>query len=102
MDQDDRLLNPMEIKKVREFVGRRFPGLKNQPITESRVCQLTFSSDEHFIIDQHPELSNVWFVCAGSGHGFKHGPAIGEYVADRILNNTKHSEYDQAFRLKGT
>jgi glycine/D-amino acid oxidase-like deaminating enzyme len=27
----------------------------------------------------------VWLVGGGSGHGFKHGPALGEYVAARIV-----------------
>jgi len=27
----------------------------------------------------------VWLVGGGSGHGFKHGPALGEYVAGRVL-----------------
>jgi glycine/D-amino acid oxidase-like deaminating enzyme len=25
-------------------------------------------------------MSNVWLAGGGSGHGFKHGPAVGEYV----------------------
>jgi glycine/D-amino acid oxidase-like deaminating enzyme len=25
-----------------------------------------------------------WLVGGGSGHGFKHGPALGEYVADCV------------------
>jgi glycine/D-amino acid oxidase-like deaminating enzyme len=32
-----------------------------------------------------PERDNVWVVGGGSGHGFKHGPAVGEYVPARIL-----------------
>lgn len=27
----------------------------------------------------------LWIVGGGSGHGFKHGPALGEYVASRVL-----------------
>ena len=100
MDNDDRIVNSYEVKRIHEFVAHRFPGLKNQPVLESRVCQLTLSKDEHFIIDKHPEMDNVWFVCAGSGHGFKHGPALGEYVANRILANKLDPEYDDAFRLK--
>jgi len=34
-------------------------------------------------------LSNVWFAGGGSGHGFKHGPAVGEYVTAQILENAK-------------
>ena len=36
------------------------------------------------LIDRHPAMPNVWLVGGGSGHGFKHGPAVGEYVAARI------------------
>ncbi len=99
MDEDDRFINPYEVKRTRAFLAKRFPGLKDQPILEDRVCQLTFSSDEHFIVDQHPQIKNVWFLCAGSGHGFKHGPALGEYVANRILLDKKVSELDEVFRL---
>ena len=99
MDMDERLIHPIEIKRARDFVEERFPALKNQPITEGRVCQLTFSTDEHFIADQHPDLENTWFACAGSGHAFKHGPAFGRYMANRVLNNTKVDEYDLAFGL---
>lgn len=99
-DTDERMVNPYVTKQVHDYVNWRFPGLKNQPIVSTRVCQLTFSTDEHFIIDKHPSINNVWFVAAGSGHGFKHGPALGEYVANRILNNKVDKEYDDAFRLK--
>ncbi len=99
-DTDERMVNPYEAKRVRDFVNYRFPGLRDQPIVGTRVCQLTFSIDEHFIIDKHPDLNNVWFVGAGSGHGFKHGPALGEYVANRILKGTEDKEYDDAFKLK--
>lgn len=100
MDSDDRLTNLNEIKRVRNFVNRRFPALANQPITETRVCQITNSFDSHFIVDTHPNADNLWFACAGSGHAFKHGPALGKYIAERILQNKKDEEYDEAFRLK--
>ena len=32
-------------------------------------------------MESHPEASNLWFLGGGSGHGFKHGPALGELVA---------------------
>jgi glycine/D-amino acid oxidase-like deaminating enzyme len=28
----------------------------------------------------------VWIAGGGSGHGFKHGPALGEYLSERILH----------------
>lgn len=100
MDLDDRLSNTYELKRVREFVAKRFPGLRGQPILETRVCQISSSSDEHFIIDQHPDMENLWFACAGSGHAFKHGPALGEYISNRIYAGKELPEFDDSFRLK--
>ncbi|MEM7372566.1 MAG: FAD-dependent oxidoreductase [Bacteroidota bacterium] len=100
LDRDDRIVNMYELKRVHEFVAKRFPGLKEQPILETRVCQLSFSAEEDFIIDRHPAMSNVWFACAGSGHAFKHGPALGEYIARRIYAGEQFPEYDEAFKLR--
>lgn len=101
MDTDERLIHHIEIKRARDFVEQRFPALKNQPITGGRVCQLTLSTDEHFIVDTHPDNVNLWFACAGSGHAFKHGPAFGEYMSNRVLAGAQVEEYDKAFKLKG-
>jgi glycine/D-amino acid oxidase-like deaminating enzyme len=49
------------------------------------VCQYENTSSGDFLIDRHPEIENVWLVGGGSGHGFKHGPAVGEYACGRIL-----------------
>jgi glycine/D-amino acid oxidase-like deaminating enzyme len=54
---------------------------------ETRVCQYENTSNGDFLIDRHPELSNVWLAGGGSGHGFKHGPAVGEYIARQLLEN---------------
>jgi glycine/D-amino acid oxidase-like deaminating enzyme len=51
---------------------------------DSRVCQYENTANGDFIIDRHPDLENVWIVGGGSGHGFKHGPAVGEYAAARL------------------
>lgn len=84
-DSGERVVTPETLATVREFVGRRFPGLQNAPLLASEVCQYENTSNGDFLIDRHPERDNVWLVGGGSGHGFKHGPALGEYVAARIL-----------------
>ena len=71
---------------VRKYVARRFPALKDAPIVETRVCQYENTSSGDFLIDRHSEMENVWFVGGGSGHGFKHGPAVGEYVTGQLLD----------------
>jgi sarcosine oxidase len=84
-DTQSRIVTEAAAEEVREYVGRRFPALRGAPIVETRVCQYENTSSGDFLIDRHPGAANVWFVGGGSGHGFKHGPAVGEYVAARIF-----------------
>jgi glycine/D-amino acid oxidase-like deaminating enzyme len=44
------------------------------------------------LIDFHPRLGNVLLVGAGSGHGFKHGPAVGRYAADAVTGTLRNAE----------
>jgi len=81
----DRLPSAEGLMAAREFLAFRFPLLKDAPTLEAQVCQYEQSPDEDFIIDQHPSAANVWLVGGGSGHGFKHGPAIGEMVSELVL-----------------
>jgi monomeric sarcosine oxidase len=83
-DSGERIITPVTLTAVREFVARRFPALKNAPLVASEVCQYENTSNGDFLVDRHPDLENVWLVGGGSGHGFKHGPALGEYVADQV------------------
>jgi monomeric sarcosine oxidase len=83
-DTQSRIASTEALDAARKFVARRFPTLKNAPVVETRVCQYENTSNGDFLIDRHPEFDNVWLVGGGSGHGFKHGPSLGEYVAARV------------------
>ena len=85
-DRGDRTITREGIAAMRDFLARRFPPLQDAPLLEARVCQYENSSNGDFLIDRHPDFVNVWLVGGGSGHGFKHGPALGEYVAARVVN----------------
>jgi sarcosine oxidase len=69
---------------MRAYLAERFPALAHAPLVESRVCQYENTSNGDFILDRHPTLENVWLAGGGSGHGFKHGPAVGEYLAQLV------------------
>ncbi len=84
-DTAERTVKVESAIAIREYIGCRLPALKGAPLLESRVCQYENTSSRDFLIDRHPAFSNVWLVGGGSGHGFKHGPVLGEYVAERIL-----------------
>lgn len=88
-DTQSRIVSTGMTKAVREYVARRFPALRGAPIVETRVCQYENTSSGDFLIDRHPEMENVWFAGGGSGHGFKHGPAVGEYLAGQLLDGAK-------------
>jgi glycine/D-amino acid oxidase-like deaminating enzyme len=77
-DTGDRLASGVD--GARSFLAERFPALAAAPLVESRVCQYENTSTGDFLIDRHPDFDNVWLVGGGSGHGFKHGPMVGEYV----------------------
>jgi sarcosine oxidase len=91
-DIGDRVVSTEGLAEARAYLARRLPELRYAPVTEARVCQYENTSNGDFLIDRHPEMENVWLVGGGSGHGFKHGPFVGEYVAARIEGQTKGSE----------
>jgi glycine/D-amino acid oxidase-like deaminating enzyme len=93
----DRTVSAEGVKLAREYLGFRFPGMKNAPLIETRVCQYENTPDDHFIIDRHPKAENVWILGGGSGHGFKHGPALGEMTAELVM---EEKDADPLFRLR--
>jgi sarcosine oxidase len=86
-DSGDRIVTAEGLEAVRRCLARRLPALKDAPVTETRVCQYENTSNGDFLVDLHPEFDNVWLVGGGSGHGFKHGPVVGEYVAARVTGS---------------
>jgi sarcosine oxidase len=89
-DTGDRLASGVDA--ARAFLAERFPALANAPLVESRVCQYENTSSGDFLIDRHPGFDNVWLVGGGSGHGFKHGPIVGEYVTGLIEGSVSPEE----------
>jgi glycine/D-amino acid oxidase-like deaminating enzyme len=84
-DTQDRRPSEAALADIIAFRDRRFPLLRNAPLTEARVCQYENSSNGDFLIDFHPRMTNVLLVGGGSGHGFKHGPEVGRYAAARLF-----------------
>jgi sarcosine oxidase len=85
-DTQSRVPTPARIAQARDFLARRFPALADAPIVGTEVCQYENTSNGDFVLDQHPAFANAWIAGGGSGHGFKHGPAVGAYVAARMLH----------------
>jgi monomeric sarcosine oxidase len=85
-DTQDRAPTRERIDHARAFLARRFPALAAAPLLGAEVCQYENTSNGDLVLDRHPAFDNAWIAGGGSGHGFKHGPAVGAYVAGRILD----------------
>lgn len=85
-EQVDRTSTDAEAHEVFDAClrGRLLPA-RRRPV-RSAVCMYTVTPDRGFVIDAHPELEHVTLVSPCSGHGFKHSPAIGEALAQHLLD----------------
>ncbi|AZC62742.1 N-methyl-L-tryptophan oxidase [Pseudomonas chlororaphis] len=85
-DSLDRQVSAAQSEAMyRDLVLANIAGVTPQ-LVKSAVCAYTLTPDSHFIIDEHPRLANVTVVSACSGHGFKHSAAIGEALAQRLVD----------------
>lgn len=81
----------------RDHVAGRIAGVLPE-LVKSSVCTYTVTPDFGFIIDRHPQIPAATVVSACSGHGFKHSAAIGEALAQQVVDG--RSEVDlSAFSL---
>jgi sarcosine oxidase len=84
-DTGMRVVPETAVDYLRSYLQQHIPQLQHAPVLETRVCQYENTWNGDFLIDRHPQFENVWIAGGGSGHGFKHGPAVGEYLSGRIL-----------------
>ena len=82
--------------RARAYAAERFPALADAPVALAKVCPYSLTPDTNFILARHPELPDNWIFGGGSGHGFKHGPALAEYAA-RVISGAE--EPDDRFGL---
>jgi glycine/D-amino acid oxidase-like deaminating enzyme len=94
----ERLVDPGTVARMRETLRRWLPAMADAPLLESRVCQYENTSNGHFVLDRLPGHDRGWIAGGGSGHGFKHGPAVGRHMADLVEGRT---EPDPMFQLAG-
>jgi glycine/D-amino acid oxidase-like deaminating enzyme len=92
-DTLDRLALPEREEAARAFAAQRFPSLAGAPVIGVRVCQYDLSADSHFLFGRHPERPTWWLFGGGSGHGFKHGPALAEYIADCVEERREPEQF---------
>jgi glycine/D-amino acid oxidase-like deaminating enzyme len=88
--------------EARAYLGGRFPDLHDAALREARSCRYELTADTHFVVAPHPEHPGVWLVGGGSGHGFKHGPALAEHLIAALETGAAlPSEWSLGERMPG-
>ncbi|HTP47469.1 MAG TPA: N-methyl-L-tryptophan oxidase [Casimicrobiaceae bacterium] len=68
-----------------DYVAPRILGVSPRCL-KAAACLYTVTPDFGFVIDAHPDSGRVLIASACSGHGFKHSPAVGEALAQRLID----------------
>lgn len=98
-DTSNRWASQERIDGSRRFLAARFPILANAPLLETRSCHYESSVNANFIVDHVPGATNAWIAGVGQAEGFKFGPVVGEYVAQRVLGIEGDPALVKAFQL---
>jgi sarcosine oxidase len=93
-----REVSEIEIAKMHDqFIAPYFPGI-SAVCVKTAACFYTVTPDFGFVIDNHPQSERVIVASPCSGHGFKHSPALGEAIAEWVLNGESRPALS-AFKL---
>ena len=98
-DLSSRWTNQDRVDGARRFLAARFPILANAPLLETRACHYESSVNQNFIVDHVPETTNAWIAGLGQAEGFKFGPVVGDYIAQRVVGINGDPALKKAFAL---
>lgn len=85
-------LDPVELGEVEAFMGDHL-NFSRARLVHHTGCMYSSTADSHFVVDRHPEQSNVVFAAGLSGHGFKFAPVLGKYLVD-LLQGADEAEFE--------
>ena len=101
-DSEDRVPSAEKEREARDYLALRFPALADAPLVGTRSCPYSLTRDTNFVVAPHPEHERIWLLGGGSGHGFKHGPALAEYVHELLEGkSTPEPEFGLGARPPG-
>ena len=80
-DKVERSHTQDEVVELLDAVRKFIPNAVGD-VLSVKTCLYTYSPDEHFIIDTHPEDDDLVVAAGFSGHGFKFASVVGEVIKD--------------------
>jgi len=94
----DRRVSETEARAIYDdYVAPYISGLRSKCV-KAATCLYTVTPDFGFVIDTLPGAERVVVASPCSGHGFKHSAAIGEALAERVIDGASRLDLD-AFAL---
>ncbi len=87
-----------EQSMYKDYVQGRLSGISDR-CAAAASCLYTVTPDSNFVIDVHPDIDRIIIASPCSGHGFKHSAAIGEALAEQVIDGKSQIDIS-SFRLK--
>jgi glycine/D-amino acid oxidase-like deaminating enzyme len=89
------------VAEASDYLATHLRPTQGAALKSTQVCHYENTPNGDLLIDLHPGTRNVWLVGGGSGHGFKHAPAIAEYVVDALAGrNRREARFSLAEKLR--
>jgi sarcosine oxidase len=104
LDPDERTRRPVREHEAdaRAYLATRFPGLASAPLTRTESCQTVILQPSlpapvavlggEVRVVRDPEHGHVWLLGDGSGHAFKHAPAIAAELEALVTSDSYAKE----------
>lgn len=71
--------------QVLERLCNRIPLMETGAVRKGHIGAEGYTLDGHALLGQTPQLEGFFMAIGMSGHGFKEGPAIGQVMAEMVL-----------------
>lgn len=79
------------LPELHERIRHRCPILEDVSIVHAFGGLLEVTPDGNGIVDRAPGVEGLYLLGGFSGHGFMHGPSVGELMAELIADGRAHS-----------
>jgi sarcosine oxidase subunit beta len=88
-----------QVDVVANAAASRVPFLEQARVIRAYVGVRSLTPDDHAILGPVPQLPGFYLAAGLGGHGFMHAPAVGQIMAEVIIDGTSRAADLRAFSL---
>ena len=99
----DQTVVPAKLKQQSiDIIRQRLPRIldNGRQVDEWCLCWDAVSPDQHWLLTQHPSISNLYFATGASLHSWKFLPTVGTYIVNVLNGKSNGKEKDKAWKWK--